>query len=159
MTRPLKAGGVADRLVKLLQRRKTGAELPISEAAKLLELNGDKPFILAGWSLGGALSYACAIGLRDAGRWQQVVDGLPTYLDAQGLARYFPGGGSGSPTLTAYLLTTAHAAGSEYNRTSRPISVPRKPRPPLIAAEALVVAQKVGLPAGVLLTFWSTSEM
>ncbi|MFN8042933.1 MAG: polyketide synthase Pks13 [Mycobacterium sp.] len=34
---------------------------------KLLELNGDKPFILAGWSLGGALSYACAIGLRDAG--------------------------------------------------------------------------------------------
>jgi len=34
---------------------------------KLLELNGDKPFILAGWSLGGALSYACAIGLRAAG--------------------------------------------------------------------------------------------
>jgi polyketide synthase 13 len=34
---------------------------------KLLELNGNKPFILAGWSLGGALSYACAIGLREAG--------------------------------------------------------------------------------------------
>jgi polyketide synthase 13 len=43
---------------------------------KLLELNGwaggeggnlRKPFILAGWSLGGALSYACAIGLREAG--------------------------------------------------------------------------------------------
>ncbi|MGB3484215.1 MAG: thioesterase domain-containing protein, partial [Mycobacterium sp.] len=40
---------------------------------KLLELNGwsdgkkGKPFILAGWSLGGALSYACAIGLREAG--------------------------------------------------------------------------------------------
>ncbi len=34
---------------------------------KLLELNGDRPFILAGWSLGGALSYACAIGLRAAG--------------------------------------------------------------------------------------------
>ncbi|MCV7226138.1 polyketide synthase Pks13 [Mycolicibacterium komossense] len=34
---------------------------------KLLELNGDKPFILAGWSLGGALSYACAIGLKEAG--------------------------------------------------------------------------------------------
>ncbi|MUM06514.1 MULTISPECIES: polyketide synthase Pks13 [unclassified Mycolicibacterium] len=40
---------------------------------KLLELNGwvdgkkGKPFILAGWSLGGALSYACAVGLKQAG--------------------------------------------------------------------------------------------
>ncbi|WP_099024131.1 polyketide synthase Pks13 [Mycolicibacterium palauense] len=50
---------------------------------KLLELNGwtdgpagagaatanrrGKPFLLAGWSLGGALSYACAIGLKQAG--------------------------------------------------------------------------------------------
>ncbi|MDT5107599.1 MAG: polyketide synthase 13, partial [Mycobacterium sp.] len=57
---------------------------------KLLELNGwasgatgenkgasgenkGKPFILAGWSLGGALSYACAIGLRDAGADVQFV--------------------------------------------------------------------------------------
>ncbi|MDT5081511.1 MAG: polyketide synthase 13 [Mycobacterium sp.] len=40
---------------------------------KLLELNGwaegnkGKPFVLAGWSLGGALAYACAIGLKQAG--------------------------------------------------------------------------------------------
>lgn len=34
---------------------------------KLLELGGNGPFILAGWSLGGALAYACAIGLRQAG--------------------------------------------------------------------------------------------
>src|ERR1700753_2895299 len=34
---------------------------------KLLELNGSKPFILTGWSLGGALAYACAIGLKQAG--------------------------------------------------------------------------------------------
>ncbi|WP_319448466.1 MULTISPECIES: polyketide synthase Pks13 [unclassified Mycobacterium] len=41
---------------------------------KLLELNGwaggetrGKPFVLAGWSLGGALAYACAIGLKAAG--------------------------------------------------------------------------------------------
>ncbi|MGK2881854.1 MAG: polyketide synthase Pks13 [Mycobacterium sp.] len=34
---------------------------------KLLELNPGKPFILAGWSLGGVLAYACAIGLRQAG--------------------------------------------------------------------------------------------
>ncbi|MDY6997193.1 MAG: polyketide synthase Pks13, partial [Actinomycetota bacterium] len=34
---------------------------------KLLELNPGKPFVLAGWSLGGVLAYACAIGLREAG--------------------------------------------------------------------------------------------
>ncbi|GBG40878.1 polyketide synthase [Mycobacterium montefiorense] len=34
---------------------------------KLLEMNEGKPFILAGWSLGGALAYACAIGLKQAG--------------------------------------------------------------------------------------------
>lgn len=59
-----------------------------------------------------------AIGLRDATRWQQVVDALPTYLDANGLARYFPGDGSdgqrgnaGSPALTAYVLDASSAAG------------------------------------------------
>jgi uncharacterized protein YfaS (alpha-2-macroglobulin family) len=57
-----------------------------------------------------------AIGLRDAARWQQVADELPTYLDANGLARYFPAAGSsignsGSVTLTAYLLDASHAAG------------------------------------------------
>ena len=30
---------------------------------KLLEMQGNGPFILAGWSLGGVLAYACAIGL------------------------------------------------------------------------------------------------
>ncbi|MEO8815221.1 MAG: polyketide synthase Pks13, partial [Mycobacterium sp.] len=34
---------------------------------KLRELQGDGPFILAGWSLGGALAYACAIGLAEQG--------------------------------------------------------------------------------------------
>ncbi|MDT5132523.1 MAG: polyketide synthase 13, partial [Mycobacterium sp.] len=34
---------------------------------KLRELQGDGPFILAGWSLGGALAYACAIGLKQEG--------------------------------------------------------------------------------------------
>jgi uncharacterized protein YfaS (alpha-2-macroglobulin family) len=58
-----------------------------------------------------------AIGLRDAARWQQVVDSLPVYLDANGLARYFPGddagglrGNTGSPALTAYLLDVSQAA-------------------------------------------------
>jgi polyketide synthase 13 len=34
---------------------------------KLLELQDRGPFVLAGWSLGGALAYACAIGLTRAG--------------------------------------------------------------------------------------------
>jgi polyketide synthase 13 len=34
---------------------------------KLRELQGDGPFILVGWSLGGVLAYACAIGLRQQG--------------------------------------------------------------------------------------------
>jgi polyketide synthase 13 len=34
---------------------------------KLREMQEDGPFILAGWSLGGALAYACAIGLREQG--------------------------------------------------------------------------------------------
>ena len=45
-----------------------------SEASGASEATGNgtgsgarKPFILAGWSLGGALSYACAIGLKEAG--------------------------------------------------------------------------------------------
>jgi len=33
----------------------------------LREIQGDGPFILAGWSLGGVLAYACAIGLKRAG--------------------------------------------------------------------------------------------
>ena len=34
---------------------------------KLRELQGDGPFILVGWSLGGVLAYACAIALREQG--------------------------------------------------------------------------------------------
>ena len=51
-----------------------------------------------------------AIGLNDPARWQTVADALPTYLDQSGLAGYFPGG-TGSPALTAYLLSSTHAAG------------------------------------------------
>jgi polyketide synthase 13 len=35
---------------------------------KLIEMQGDGPFILAGWSLGGVLAYACAIGLKRLGK-------------------------------------------------------------------------------------------
>ena len=57
-----------------------------------------------------------AVGLRDAALWQTVVAQLPTYLDSDGLASYFPprdGDASrGSDTLTAYLLAATHEAAS-----------------------------------------------
>ena len=53
-----------------------------------------------------------AIGLRDEALWQKIVADLPTYLDADGLAYYFPPSESnarrGSDTLTAYLLAASN---------------------------------------------------
>ena len=55
-----------------------------------------------------------SIGLRDGKLWQTVVGQIPSYLDADGLASYFPprdGESSrGSDTLTAYLLAATHEA-------------------------------------------------
>lgn len=48
-----------------------------------------------------------AVGLRDKERWQAIIADLPTLLDSQGLARFFPGDGPGSVTLSAYLLAMA----------------------------------------------------
>ena len=56
-----------------------------------------------------------AIGLNDPQLWQQVTEALPTYLDSDGLAGYFPprtdAAAGGSDTLTAYLLSASHDAG------------------------------------------------
>ncbi|OBI82082.1 polyketide synthase Pks13 [Mycobacterium asiaticum] len=46
---------------------------------KLIEMQGDGPYILAGWSLGGVLAYACAIGLKREGkdvRWVGLIDAV-----------------------------------------------------------------------------------
>jgi alpha-2-macroglobulin len=57
-----------------------------------------------------------AVGLRDGALWQTVVAQLPTYLDSDGLANYFPprdgDANRGSDTLTAYLLAATHEASS-----------------------------------------------
>jgi alpha-2-macroglobulin len=57
-----------------------------------------------------------SIGLRDAKMWQGVAAQIPTYLDSDGLANYFPpragDGNRGSDTLTAYLLAVTHEAAS-----------------------------------------------
>ena len=55
-----------------------------------------------------------AIGLRDVKLWQAVIGQMPGYLDADGLANYFPPrdgeAARGSDTLTAYLLAATHEA-------------------------------------------------
>lgn len=55
-----------------------------------------------------------AVGLRDAQLWQSVAAQIPSYLDADGLAGYFPPrdgeGKRGSDTLTAYVLAATHEA-------------------------------------------------
>jgi polyketide synthase 13 len=46
---------------------------------KLIEMQGDGPYILAGWSLGGVLAYACAIGLQRLGKdvqWVGLIDAV-----------------------------------------------------------------------------------
>lgn len=66
----------------------------------------------------GAYPYICleqkasqAIALRDEKRWNSVMAALPSYLDRDGLAKYFPEMHEGSDTLTAYLLAVAAEAG------------------------------------------------
>ncbi|WP_265943896.1 alpha-2-macroglobulin family protein [Dechloromonas sp. A34] len=59
-----------------------------------------------------------AVGLHDEKRWQAIADTLPGYLDANGLASYFPGSG-GSATLTAYLLDLVTLASFTIPEDSR----------------------------------------
>ena len=57
-----------------------------------------------------------SVGLRDGKLWQNVAAQIPTYLDADGLASYFPPrdgeANRGSDILTAYLLAATHEAAS-----------------------------------------------
>ena len=61
-----------------------------------------------------------AVALEDPARWGNVMNSLPSYLDRDGLARYFPMGWlEGDDTLTAYLLTIADEAGYEIPEATR----------------------------------------
>ncbi|MGD9831486.1 MAG: MG2 domain-containing protein [Piscinibacter sp.] len=66
---------------------------------------------------------AKAVGLRDAALWGEVSNALPTYLDADGLASYFPpragDGARGSDRLTAHLIAAAHEAGFTLPEAAR----------------------------------------
>ncbi|MFZ6813301.1 alpha-2-macroglobulin family protein [Undibacterium sp. Rencai35W] len=74
--------------------------------------------------------YACleqktskAIGLRDMATWQRITADLPTYLDKDGLAYYYPPSeqveARGSDSLTAYLLSATSEAGFALPDASR----------------------------------------
>ncbi len=52
-----------------------------------------------------------AVALRDEQLWQDLSAALPSYLDADGLLKYFPTLGWGSEVLTAYVLAIVHEAG------------------------------------------------
>ncbi len=43
--------------------------------------------------------------------WKDLMSALPSHLDSDGLAKYFPAMRYGSETLTSYLLAIAHEAG------------------------------------------------
>ncbi|HTT08948.1 MAG TPA: MG2 domain-containing protein [Gammaproteobacteria bacterium] len=54
-----------------------------------------------------------AVALRDQALWRGVMAALPSYLDSDGLAKYFPFLYHGEDALTAYLLAIANEAGWE----------------------------------------------
>lgn len=52
-----------------------------------------------------------AITLRDEQLWRSVVAGFPSFMDADGLFKYFPTMESGSDVLSSYILAISHEAG------------------------------------------------
>ncbi len=54
-----------------------------------------------------------AIALQDEARWDSLMKKLPTYLDRNGLAKYWPMMREGDDTLTSYLLSVADEAAYE----------------------------------------------
>ncbi len=118
-----------------LQQLEGTLTLPIAAPADALPASGAKRggiLIAAQPQLSGALPgmrryfetypFTCleqqtskAVGLKDAKLWATVAGALPTYLDSDGLASYFPprteDGPRGSDRLTAYVLAATHEAG------------------------------------------------
>ncbi len=52
-----------------------------------------------------------AIALRDEGLWKSVIAELPSYLDSDGLVKYFPKMLRGSDVLTSYIISITDEAG------------------------------------------------
>jgi alpha-2-macroglobulin len=65
-----------------------------------------------------------SVALRDARLWGVIADSIDTYLDADGLADYFPGSTAfssrtGWPSLTSYVLSASQDAGFEVPTAAR----------------------------------------
>ncbi len=60
-----------------------------------------------------------AVALGDDAAWQALADELPALLDERGFARFFPGSGTGSLPLTAYVLSLADEAGRKLPADAR----------------------------------------
>lgn len=60
-----------------------------------------------------------AIALGNADLWQRLGTALPTYLDRNGLAKYWPNLPQGSDSVTAHLLSISDAAGLELPADAR----------------------------------------
>lgn len=72
-----------------------------------------------------------AVALGDVGRWQALAGAIPTYLDEDGLLRYWPSDRlQGSPELTAYVLAVTAANG---------FAIPDMPKQKMVKALQAVV--------------------
>ena len=84
-----------------------------------------------------------SIGLGDGALWQQTMDKLPAYLDADGLASYFPPQAGdtrrGSDTLTAWLLAATH----EASQLSPAFALPEASRAQMIAGLTAFVEGRI----------------
>jgi hypothetical protein len=60
-----------------------------------------------------------AVALKDKALWQGQMRELPSYIDDEGLLKYFPSMRSGSDVLTAYVLAIAQEAGFEIPALAR----------------------------------------
>ena len=60
-----------------------------------------------------------AVALRNEGHWKIIMDNLSSYLDRDGLVKYFPQMEQGSDALTAYILSIGAEAGYEIPENSK----------------------------------------
>lgn len=86
-----------------------------------------------------------SLGLGDAAAWDALMAQLPSYLDSNGLAAYFPlqsDASSGSEVLTAYLLAIA----DEASRAGLPMRLPEAQRAQMERGLAAFVEGRIAPP-------------
>ena len=59
-----------------------------------------------------------AVALQNSSMWGQIMSILPSYLDKEGLVKYFPLMNEGSDILTSYVLAIAHETGWNIPKSS-----------------------------------------